>query len=184
MYYIVLLLLCIPEIFLTWKKDNSLSKYLLKGCQVKKSGIHYETVFIILFLNARGKIYLTKVKCTRCKSCKITTMEVRECEKRIQKVEQSILTKNTLLMVKKKKGHKFLPEHTLLCNLTWLLFPSFPHAFEDMGWPDNFSQSVQLLSRVWLLTTCSNLKIDRGTTTWLRHLQLPPSVCCGPETTM
>ena len=30
-------------------------------------------------------------------------MEVRECEKRIQKVEQSILTKNTLLMVKKKK---------------------------------------------------------------------------------
>ena len=103
MYYIVLLLLCIPEIFLNWKKDNSLAKYLLKGCQVKKSGIHYETVFIILFLNARGKIYLTKVKCTRCKSCKITTMEVRECEKRIQKVEQSILTKNTLLMVKKKK---------------------------------------------------------------------------------
>ena len=184
MYYIVLLLLCIPEIFLNWKKDNSLTKYLLKGCQVKKSGIHYETVFIILFLNARGKIYLTKVKCTRCKSCKITTMEVRECEKRIQKVEQSILTKNTLLMVKKKKGHKFLPEHTLLCNLTWLLFPSFPHAFEDMGWPDNFSQSVQLLSRVWLLTTGSNLKTDRGTTTWLRHLQLPPSLCCGPETNM
>jgi hypothetical protein len=37
------------------KKDNSLAKYLLKGCQVKKSGIHYETVFIMLFLNARGK---------------------------------------------------------------------------------------------------------------------------------
>ena len=80
------------------KKDNSLAKYLLKGCQVKKSGIHYETVFIMLFLNARGKKNDLS-KCIRYKSCKITPMEVSECEKRIQKVEKSILKKKTLLMV-------------------------------------------------------------------------------------
>lgn len=46
------------------EKDDSLAKYLLKGCQVKKSGIHYGTVFIMLFLNSKGKNDLSK--CTRC----------------------------------------------------------------------------------------------------------------------
>ena len=133
MYYIVLLLLCIPEIFLNWKKDNSLAKYLLKGCQVKKSGIHYETVFIILFLNARGKFYLTKVKCTRCKSCKITTMEVRECEKRIKKVEQSILTKNTLLMVKKKKRSQIPPWTHITLQSDMTAIPQFSPCLRRHG---------------------------------------------------